>query len=132
MSAGRRVQRLNAQLQRELADLLRREVRDPRVSGVTVTRVSITPDLSIARVFVRTLSGKGLDQALEGLTAAAPFLRRGLGGQLRLRRVPELDFMEDRSLEQAMRIESLLHDVRPDGGWTEGSDGDEDGEGADE
>ena len=124
MSGGRRVQRLNAQLQREISALLRKEVGDPRVAGVTITRVSITPDLSIARVFVRTLQGgETLAPALDGLEAAAPFLRRGLAGQLRLRRVPELEFMEDHSLEQAMRIESLLHEVRPEGGWDE--DGDE-------
>ena len=122
MSGGRRVQRLNAQLQREISQQLRRDVRDPRVSGVTIARVSITSDLSIARVFVRTLSGEDLKKVLKGLTAAAPFLRRGLAAVLTMRRVPELEFLEDRSLEQAMRIESLLDEVRPDGGWEESAD----------
>ena len=130
----RRMQRLNAQLQREISDLLRRQVRDPRVTAVTVTRVGVTPDLSVARVFIRTLNGPaGTAEALEGLNAANAFLRRALSGILTLRRVPELTFMEDRSLEQAMRIEELLTEVRPEGGWVdpvedEDADGDGDGD----
>ena len=132
MSGGRRVERLNAQLQREISALLRREVRDPRVAGVTVTRVAITSDLSIARIFVRTLQGdEAIASAIEGLTAAAPFLRRGLAGELHMRRIPELEFREDRSLERAMRIEEILHDVRPDGGWeTDGESGEDEPEDA--
>lgn len=118
--SSRRMQRLNAQLQREISELLRRQVRDPRVTAVTVTRVSVTPDLSVARVFIRTLNGRdGTAEALEGLNAANAFLRRALSGILTLRRAPELTFMEDRSLEQAMRIEELLTEVRPEGGWVD-------------
>lgn len=118
--SSRRMQRLNAQLQREISELLRRQVRDPRVTTVTVTRVGVTPDLAVARVFIRTLNGRAATaEALEGLNAANAFLRRQLSGILTLRRVPELTFMEDRSLEQAMRIEELLTEVRPEGGWVD-------------
>ncbi len=128
--SSRRVQRLNAQLQREISELLRRQVRDPRVTAVTVTRVGVTPDLSVARVFIRTLNGRaGTAEALEGLNAANAFLRRALSGILTLRRVPELTFMEDRSLEQSMRIEELLTEVRPEGGWVDPVEEDDEGEG---
>lgn len=126
MSARRRIQRLNAQFQREISTLLRKEVGDPRVQGVTITRVSITPDVSIGRIFVRHLAGpEKLGEALEGLRAAGPYLRRSLGNVLHLRRIPELEFLEDHSLENAMRIESLLNEVRPEGGWQDDDDEDE-------
>ncbi|HCR04741.1 MAG TPA: 30S ribosome-binding factor RbfA [Gemmatimonadetes bacterium] len=109
--ANRRVERLNEQLRREISDILRRDVRDPRVGVPTVTRVEVTPDLWMARVFVRVV-GSGLDrqEALVGLDAAAPFVRRELGG-LRMRRVPEIRFEVDETLEHASRIEELLRDV---------------------
>lgn len=117
---NRRQARLNEQLKREISRLVRREVRDPRVGLVTVTGVEVTTDLSHARVHVRTLEGgEDLAEAVEGLTAAAPFVRRELGKKLHLRRIPELHFMEDRTLERARRIEDILDEVRPDGGWEE-------------
>ena len=79
--ANRRVERLNEQLRREISDILRRDVRDPRVGVPTVTRVEVTPDLWMARVFVRVV-GSDLErqEALTGLAAAAPFVRKALGG----------------------------------------------------
>jgi ribosome-binding factor A len=111
--ASRRVRRLNEQLKREISHLLRTQVHDPRVSGVVVTGVQVSPDLAQARVWAQ-LPGdeERRAEALAGLTAAAPFVRRQLGVALRVRRIPELGFLEDRSLEQALRIESLLREVR--------------------
>lgn len=124
--ASRRIQRLNEQLKRELAVRLRRELRDPRVQGVTVTGVRAAPDLTYARVLIRVLGDEGArTSALEGLEAAAPYLRKALGQALHVRRVPELAFEIDASLEHAARIEELLDEVRPEGGW---DDADEDGE----
>ena len=112
--AGRRTERLNEQLKRELAELVRTAVRDPRVGLVTITGVVTTRDLGVARVHVHTL-GSDAERAstLEGLTAAAPFLRTALGRVLSIRRVPELRFQEDRSLEHARRIEQVLSEVIP-------------------
>jgi ribosome-binding factor A len=112
--AVRRTARLNEQLKRELAEMIRTDVRDPRVGVVTVTGVTTTKDLGLARVYVRTL-GSEAERAstLEGLAAAAPFLRTALGKVLRIRRVPELRFQEDRSLEHAQRIEQVLSEVIP-------------------
>ncbi|HSH74290.1 MAG TPA: 30S ribosome-binding factor RbfA, partial [Longimicrobiales bacterium] len=110
----RRTARLNEQLKRELSELIRTEVRDPRVGLVTITRVQVTNDLGFAKVHVRALgSDTERKETLEGLVAAAPFLRTALGRQLRIRRVPELRFQEDRSLEHAQRIEQVLSEVIP-------------------
>lgn len=115
MSGRRRLARLNEQLKRELSELIRTKVRDPRVGLVTVTAVEVAADLGSARVHVRVLGEQGeAAEALEGLRAAAPFLRGVLGRTLELRRIPELRFQEDHSLEHARRIEEILSDVLPE------------------
>ena len=112
---SKRLARLNEQLKREISGVLRTGVRDPRVGVVTVTGVDTAADLAVAKVYVRTLgSREERDETLAGLEAAAPFVRRELGQFLRVRRVPELRFHEDRSMEHAQRIESILQDVIPD------------------
>lgn len=122
--SSRRVRRLNEQLKREISRVLRQDVQDPRVREVTVTGVDVTADLEHARVHVRSLDdareGKEMaPEALEGLRAAAPHIRRELGESLHLRRIPELRFERDTTLEHARRIEELLDEVRPEGGWPE-------------
>lgn len=117
MSGRRRLARLNEQLKRELAESIRVDVRDPRVGLVTVTDVEVTNDLSVARVYVQiTGTDPEIAEALEGLAAAAPFLRSELGKELTIRRIPELRFQRDESLEHAMRIEKILSDVLPEVG----------------
>lgn len=107
--AGHRIKRVNEQIKRELSRLLVGEVRDPRVGAVTITRVSAAPDLTLARVFVQLLGDEEERKTtLEGLEAATPFLRSALGDRIRMRRVPELRFERDESLEHAMKIERLL------------------------
>ena len=124
---SKRVARLNEQVKRELAELIRTRVRDPRVGGVTVTAVEVAADLGSARVHVQ-LSGTDPErtETLEGLEAAAPFLRRSLGESLRVRKVPELRFTVDRSLEQARRIEQILSEVLPEPRSEDDPSGDED------
>jgi ribosome-binding factor A len=119
--ASKRIARLNEQLKREIAELLRAEVRDPRIGPVSVTGVQVATDLGSARVFVQVVGDdRERAETLAGLDAAAPFLRRTLGQQLRIRRIPELRFLEDQSLERAQRIERILSQVlpaeAPDGG----------------
>jgi ribosome-binding factor A len=109
--------RLNEQLKREISQILNRKVRDPRVGRVLVTETRVTSDLSLARVFFRVLEEKAeLEDTLEGLDAAAPFVRRELGQVLSLRRIPELRFVHDTSLDSARRIEEILSEVLPEGG----------------
>jgi ribosome-binding factor A len=98
----------------KLAHVLQREVRDPRVAGVHVTRVELAKDLSRARVFWRTMPGGASEErARIGLAQAAGLLRSRVGGSLRVRHVPELVFELDRELENESRLESLLAGARP-------------------
>jgi ribosome-binding factor A len=113
---SKRLARFNEQLRRELSDLIRRQVRDPRVGQVTITGVDVAGDLGSARIYVRTQgTPEELASTLEGLGAAAPFLRTTLGKTLHVRRVPELRFQPDRSYEHAQRIEEVLSEVIPAG-----------------
>jgi ribosome-binding factor A len=123
MSQGSRPERVADQIRSELATLLAREVHDPGIGFVTLTRVQISPDLQVARVFYTALgddkaragSGKALDRA-------APFLRRQIGARLRLKRTPSLTFVYDESIAGQDRIEQLLNELHT--GRTENSAGD--------
>jgi ribosome-binding factor A len=106
---------LNEHLKREISSILRREVRDPRIGMPTVTEADVTQDLWLARIYVRpgpTEMDRNVDEMIEGLTAAAPFVRRELGRVLGIRRVPELRFLVDRTLEDALRVERILKEVQ--------------------
>ncbi len=107
---GHREARLNEQLKREISAIVARKVRDPRVENLLVTDVRVTPDLWVARVFVRPLGGD-VDEILAGLETAAPFIRRELGKVLRIRRIPELRFFHDQTLDSALRIEEVLREI---------------------
>ncbi len=109
---SRRRERLNEQFKREVSEILTRKVRDPRVTNVRVTDARVSTDLWMARIFVRIpTTDVARKEALAGLTAATPFVRRTLGQSLHLRRVPELRFEEDRTEDEALRIEKLLDEV---------------------
>jgi ribosome-binding factor A len=124
--AGHRIGRLNEQLRREISQIVLGEVKDPRVGGVTVTRVSAAPDLTLARIFVQLVGGDAeRKDTMAGLKAATPFIRTALGQRLELRRVPELRFEVDRNLEHALRIEELLREAGPAGGESAHPDGDD-------
>lgn len=112
----RRTERLNDQLREEISDLLFRELRDPRIGGlVTITEVDVTVDLSHAKVFVSVL---GTDEektsTLRALTAASRFLQRELTRRLTIRRMPELEFMADNSMEHGARINILIDQAKDD------------------
>jgi ribosome-binding factor A len=112
MSANRRTIRLNQLLREELATLLQAEIKDPRVRSVTITRVEATQDLSYADVYVRTLTDEiPVEEAIAGLESAEGFVRRRLGRELHLRRIPDFRFHADRALEHVQRIELLLDEA---------------------
>jgi ribosome-binding factor A len=122
----KRVARLNEQLKRELTALLQFEVRDPRIGMVTITDVEVSPDLYHARVYYTLLGGPDeRARALEGLRAAAGFLRTEIGRRMHIRRTPELHFALDETLDHAARIEQLLREARGDS--PRAADGDSDG-----
>ena len=101
-------------LQREISELLVRKIKDPRLDMVTITGVEISPDLKLARVyFSRFGNSEELRQGLEGLQSAAGFIKRELGQRLKLRHVPDLEFVHDSSFEYGDRIETLLKTLFP-------------------
>jgi ribosome-binding factor A len=112
MPQGSRASRVGDSIRAELADLLAREIKDPGVGFLTITRVGVTPDLQQARVYYTTLGDdKARRESKRALQRAAPFLRRQIGQRLRLKRVPELEFFFDESIEQGDRIERILQEI---------------------
>jgi ribosome-binding factor A len=111
---GRRIDRIEEQLRMELCEILEREIHDPRVGLATVTNVKVSPDLSHARVFISVLGGADdRKRALQGLRSAAGFARKELGKRLHhLRRIPDLNFEYDETIEKDIRLEELLNQIK--------------------
>ena len=112
MAQGSRPERVGEEIRQELAQLLARDVQDPGIGFVTITRVKVSPDLQVARAFY-TLIGdeKARRETQRALGRATPFLRRQIGSRLRLKNVPQLTFMYDKSIEQQDRIEQIILDI---------------------
>ena len=107
---SQRAQRVGEQIQRELAELLREHVKDPRVGRVTITAVEASPDLSHAKVFITHLAGaEHADEAVTALERTAGFLRSEL--RMQLYSVPQLHFVYDDSIESGMRMSQLIDDA---------------------
>jgi ribosome-binding factor A len=107
-----RARRLGEQIQRELADLLRREVKDERIGNVTITAVDVSPDLRHAKVYYLLFGREGADPEVQrGLTSAAGFLRNALSKSLMIRQAPTLSFELDASLERGIRLTQLIDSV---------------------
>lgn len=111
-SSGR-PQKLGDQIQRELADLLARELRDPRVGMITITSVDVSPDISHAKVFFTMLQKDNLQDTLHGLRRAAGFLRSQLAKRIKLYTTPELRFEYDESVERGDHLSRLIDSVIP-------------------
>lgn len=104
--------RVGDQIQKELADLLRNEVKDPRVGEVTVTHVDVSPDLSHATIHFTHLAGREhADETLKALQRTTGFLRTALSHRLDLYSVPQLHFAYDDSIEAGMRLSQLIDDA---------------------
>lgn len=99
--------RVADQIQRDLADLIARELKDPRVGMVTLQAVEVTPDYAHAKVFFSVLTGDPMETA-KGLNAAAGFLRNGLFKRLHIHTVPSLHFVYDRTTERAADMNALI------------------------
>ena len=110
--AGARTERVGEQIREAIAELLTSTVLDPGIGFVTITRVKVTPDLQLARVNYTTMGDEKARRETErGLKRAVPLFRRGLAERLRLKRVPELQFFFDESIERQDRIEQILQDL---------------------
>jgi len=111
----RRVDRIEEQLRIEISEIIEREIHDPRVGGLaTVTGVKISPDLRHARVFMTSLGGdEEQKRTIQGLKSAASYIRHSLSKRLHhLKRIPELTFDYDESIEHSFRIEKLLGEIK--------------------
>jgi ribosome-binding factor A len=110
-----RTRRIADQIQRELADILRNELKDPRVGMITLTDVEVSPDHSHAKVFFTVLAGAGnAADTAETLRRAAGFLRSQLARRMKLRTVPELQFKYDSSVERGIKLSRLIDDAVAD------------------
>ena len=108
-----RIERVNQLIRQEISDLLRREVKDPRLSQfIAVTEVATSPDLKNAKVYISFISDEQQKQdALDALAGASNFFRKEMARTLRLRRIPELSFHWDNSIERGLHIMNLIDDV---------------------
>jgi ribosome-binding factor A len=108
-----RIERVNQLIRQEISDLLRREVKDPRLSQfIAVTEVATSPDLKNAKVYISFISDEQQKQdALDALAGASNFFRKEMARTLRLRRIPELSFHWDNSIERGAHIMNLIDEV---------------------
>lgn len=105
-----RTGRIADQMQREIAEILRSELKDPRVASlVTITGVELSPDLAYARVFFTVLGdGVSIDESAKGLRSASGFVRTALGRRMRLRVVPHVSFEYDESVARGVALSALI------------------------
>ncbi|MFQ1047632.1 30S ribosome-binding factor RbfA [Avibacterium paragallinarum] len=110
----KRSDRVAQELQKEIAVILQREVKDPRIGMVTVSDVEVSRDLAYAKVFVTFLFDQDesiIESGMKGLEKASPYIRSLLAKAMRLRIVPELRFIYDQSLVEGMRMSNLVSEV---------------------
>jgi len=112
--ANYRVGRVSQEILKEVNDIIRHEVNDPRVEGITITDVELTGDLQQSTVYYSTLDtdDETKEETQEGLDSATGLVRKELGERLSIYRTPEVEFERDESLEYGSRIEELLKEVR--------------------
>jgi len=113
-----RFQRVERQLQRELAEVLQREIKDPEIGFVTVSDVEVTKDLAVAKVFISVLTTSNGDEdkqlSITALNRAANYIHGMVSKRMRMRMVPELRFFLDESIEQGIKMDALLKATIPD------------------
>ncbi len=111
--ANTRPQKVGEQIRIELSQLLAREVHDPGIGFITLTKVSVTADLQVARVYYTSFGDeKAQRETGKALGRAMPFLRRQIAQRVRLRRAPELEFFYDKSVAQHDRVEQILQELK--------------------
>jgi ribosome-binding factor A len=112
VASAQRLRRVEGGIQRELSDIVRGELKDPRVGMVTFTGVEVSPDLAHAKVFFTSLGDPAAREAtLAGLVRAAGFLRSMLGARIKLHNTPELHFVYDESVESGIRLSHLIDEA---------------------
>lgn len=110
--SGYRLKQQEAQIRIFLSKLLQQELKDPRIGFVSITDVTLTRDLSICKVYVSVFGDQeAQDKTLEALTSAQGFIRREMSKRVKLRRSPELEFINDHSIAQGAKINKILKEV---------------------
>ncbi|GAB4421564.1 MAG: 30S ribosome-binding factor RbfA [Thermodesulfovibrionales bacterium] len=108
----KRSQRVGDLLRQEIADIIMKKVKDPRLGFVTVTGVDITDDLKIARVFISILKAEEKETTLDILNSAKSFIRSEVAKRVRMKSIPSIEFRVDESIEYGGRIEKLLREIK--------------------
>ncbi len=117
---SRRISRVEEACKEEISEILLRELKDPRIGFVTITRVRMTPDLRHAQVYVSVLgSSEEIDRTLEGLESARGWMRAHLGRRLRLKFLPEIEFCYDSSPAEAQKLEVIFKRDSEDSGGSD-------------
>ncbi|MBF7122631.1 30S ribosome-binding factor RbfA [Pediococcus pentosaceus] len=116
MARQYRSDRLSQEIEKEVSDILRRRVRDPRVEGITITGVDVTGDLQQAKIYYSILSDKASDdqKTKAGLEKASGLIRKELGSRLSIYKTPELSFIRDESVQYGDKIDQLLNKLNRD------------------
>lgn len=106
--------RINGEVQRELSEIIRTEIKDPRVSGsmISVVSVEVTPDLKYCKAYISVLGREGMaEEAIAGLKSAVGYIRRELAHRINLRNTPEISFILDQSIEYGVHMSKLIDQV---------------------
>jgi ribosome-binding factor A len=112
----RRLDRLSEEIRREISAILAEDVKDPRLSMVSVTRIEVSNDLGSARVLISVLGDeKKQEEAMQALERARGFVRTELSNRIRLRQTPEISFKLDKSIEHGIRISTIIDKLKNDG-----------------
>ncbi|MCU0666807.1 MAG: 30S ribosome-binding factor RbfA [Candidatus Omnitrophica bacterium] len=108
-----RYEKVAEQIHKEISNILQREINDPRLGFVTITRVELTQDLRYAKVFFSVLGGEQeYKKSKQALDSALGFVRRLIAERVQLRFVPEIDFREDRSSEYSVKIQQVIDQIK--------------------
>ena len=109
---SRRTEKMSSLVQIELGELIVKKLKDPRIGFVSITEVDVSPDLTTAKVFVSILGDpESQKKTMDGLTAATRFVRFEIGRRMELRSVPEIRFIQDKSLERGARILTKMKEL---------------------
>lgn len=114
MANPQRLRRIADQIQRELSDIIYRELKDPRVGMITITGVEVSPDMAHAKVFFTAMGEGAHQEILAGLHRAGGFLRSMLGQRIKIHNTPELHFQYDASIEEGVRLSRLIDEAVQD------------------
>lgn len=111
--ANPRIIRINEAIRKEVAELIRTEIKDPKVSNalISVVEVNTTSDLKHCKIYISVLEDSKKEDAIKGLTAASGFIRKEIARRVNLRNTPELIFKIDESMEYGMKMSQIIHEV---------------------